>query len=188
MGVRSAVILIAGLSGDEVLRRVGTRPALGPVVNGWVLIVDTPLHFVVDDEAAFARLVGGATAVTHYLNETVGYADAAGYEDGQRRWFVARDPDNRHWSNAWPRSTAPWWRRLLSSPPGPSQLCVEGEPPGDLPAWLAEAVERERQNPGVDHQSSIPGRVVDVATGGAFPGFPLDDTLLFRELVPERGG
>jgi hypothetical protein len=202
MGVNSGFLAVAGLDETEVLRRLGRRlgdvvdepdtrdddrmPALGPVVDGWTIIVDQPLHLLLD-EPAVSRLGRGTTLVTLVLSETVMESDARGYVDGQERWSVTSGGD-RDRRRAWPRLRVRWWRRLLS-PPGPSRLQVTGDPPGDLPALLDAALRREAADPGwqgmkVDYQYEIPSEVVAAATGGAFTGWPLDDGWVFRELLP----
>ena len=187
MGVRTGFVLVAGLSRQEVLARLGMRlgevvdepdnsdvdlPALGPVLDGWALIVDSP-GMLLDDEATLERLGRGTTLVTHSINETVMYADAAGYQDGRRRWWVASDPSAKSRAG--------------------SRLRVEGEPPGDVPALLAEALRSEATDPGVelasghhnvDHQIDVPSQVIAAATAGAFDGWPLDESWTFHELIP----
>jgi hypothetical protein len=178
MGVRTGFLLVAGLDQQELLDRLGMRlgavvdepdasdtdlPALGPVLDGWALIVDTP-GLLLTDEAALERLSRGTSLVTQSLNETAMHADAAGYQDGRRRWLVASG----------------------------SRLTVEGDPPGDVPALLAAALQSEATDPGVELDSGhhdvnlridVPSQVVAAATGGAFDGWPLDESWTFRELV-----
>jgi hypothetical protein len=192
MGIRAGFLLVAGLDPAEVVARLGMRlgeavdepdlvPALGPTLDGWTLIVDQPLQLLVDDETAIARLGRGTTLISLVVNETVMYSDAAGYENGQERWWVASGGDQRDWRLAWPRPEAGRWRRLFGQPPGPSKLQVRGQPPGDLAALLDAALRREAAEP-VDHQFDIPSAVVAAATGGAFTGWPLDEAWTFREL------
>jgi hypothetical protein len=203
VGVRTGFVLVAGLTQREVLDRLGMRlgavvaepdtsdtdlPALGPVLDGWAVIVDSP-GLLLTDEAALERLSRDTTLVTQSLNETVMYADAAGYQDGQRRWRVASgdDPPN------WPRAGGGRFRRRQGMAARGSRLTVEGDPPGDVPALLAAAQRSEATDPGVelasghhdvDHQIEVPSQVVAAATGGAFDGWPLDESWTFRELIP----
>jgi hypothetical protein len=203
MGTRSGYLLLAGLDPDEALARLGMRlgdevvepdtdepgrtPAFGPVLDGWRLIVDQPMAFLADESFSLERLSLGARLLTLGLNETVMYADAAYYSDGERRWWVASCPDGRDWRQAWPRVGAPWWRRLLGDPPGPSKLLVEGVPPAALDRLYTDAIANEVRTHGVDYQFDVPGALVADVTGGAFTG-ELDDEWIFRALIPASGG
>ena len=203
MGTRSGYLLLAGLDPDEVLARLGMRlgdevvepdtdepgrtPAFGPVLDGWRLIVDQPMAFLADESFSLERLSLGARLLTLGLNEAVMYADAAYYSDGERRWWVASCPDGRDWRQAWPRVEAPWWRRLLGDPPGPSKLLVEGVPPAALDGLYTDAIANEVRTHGVDYQFDVPGALVADATGGAFTG-ELDEEWIFRALIPASGG
>ena len=202
MGTRSAYLLLAGLGTDEILARLGRRlgddvvepdtdepgrtPALGPVVEGWTLIVDQPMVFLIDESFSLEQLSLGARLLTLGVNETVMYSDAACYVDGERWWWVASCPDGRDWRQAWPKVVAPWWRRLLGDPPGPSKLMVEGEPPDGLGDLYTEALGNEARTNGVDYQFDIPGALVADASGGAFTG-ELAEEWVFRALIPASG-
>jgi hypothetical protein len=203
VGTRSGYLLLAGLDRNQVLARLGMRlgdevvepdtdepdrtPALGPVLDGWTLIVDQPLTFLIDESFSLERLSLGTRLLTLGVNETVMYSDAAYYEDGARRWWVASCPDGRDWRQAWPKVAAPWWRRLLGEPPGPSKLMVEGEPPAVLGALYTDAIANEIRMDGVDYQFEIPGALVADTTRGAFTG-ELDEEWIFRALIPVSGG
>jgi hypothetical protein len=67
---------------------------------------------------------------------------------------------------------------------------VRGDPPGDLPELLDDALRLEKaelsRGVRVDHQFEIPGAVVSAATGGAFDGWPLNEAWVFRALLPGR--
>jgi hypothetical protein len=139
MGVRTGFLLVAGIDPPQVIEQLGMRlgavvhepdtdepdrtPALGPVLNGWTLIVDQPLQLLLD-KRVLSRLSRGATLVTLVLNEIVMYSDASGHEDGQERWWVASG-DPRDWRLAWPKPRVRWWRRLVGDPPGPVEAAGE---------------------------------------------------------------
>jgi hypothetical protein len=58
---------------------------------GWYLIYANRCEFL--DQAPIERLSTGAEVVTCLVEEHVMVSEAAGWKDGQRRWFAAHDAD-----------------------------------------------------------------------------------------------
>ncbi|WP_340646187.1 hypothetical protein [Phenylobacterium sp.] len=127
MGLTLSWVAVSGLAKDEVLARLGLEDSGEPaefyqrraqtcaeLPSGWVLLA----RGEIDDfkAAELATLSQGARLISAYCSETVMFSGASGWKDGVCTWAIDHNPER-----------------------GLSDLNIEGDPPPQLAAILAEA-------------------------------------------------
>ena len=127
MGLTLSWVALSGLAKDEVLARLGLEDSGEPAEfyqrraqtcaerpNGWVLLARGEVDdFKPGDLAALSQ---GALLLSAYCSETVMFSGASGWTDGARQWVITHNPEE-----------------------GQSDLAIEGDPPPELAAILAQA-------------------------------------------------